>query len=432
MTRVIVTGLIAQHRWMGGVAWDYLNVLLGFRDLGHDVYYFEDSGEWPYLQEPVEGSWIGYDPTPTVKHLHDTLRSFNLEERWAYRFPITGEWFGLPESKRKDVIKTADILLNVSGTLEHPEHYRSTGRLVYMDTDPVFTQIKLLKAQQASQPESPPILPSLNEQQSAGKSEDEKNHQLLACVTLHDVHFTVGETLPEEFKNTGHEWLPTKHPIAVQEWRGKEAPGEYFTTVGNWASYSPVEYKGKRYGQKDIEFRRFLDLPWHLCEVRLEVALAKVRHIRWETSGSDEERTSDADSTNKSLSPQEMLEAYGWKVIEAEARTRSLSLYREYIIGSKGEFSVAKNGYVAGRSGWFSGRSGCYLAAGRPVIVQNTGFDKVIPTGKGIFAINTLAEAADALTIVDRNYKEHAKAAREISEEYFEARTVLHRLLERC
>ena len=145
--RIVVTGLIAQHPSLGGVAWDYVQYPLGLARLGHDVYYLEDSGEWPYTLTggPTQEDWIAHDPAPNVEHLAGVMKRFGLEERWMYRFPIKPRWYGLSHRKRRDVLATADLLINVSGTLKRPSDYRAIPRLAYVDSDPVFTQVKLVQ-----------------------------------------------------------------------------------------------------------------------------------------------------------------------------------------------------------------------------------------------------------------------------------------------
>ena len=144
--RIVVTGLIAQHPRLGGVAWDYVQYPAGLARLGHDVYYLEDSGEWPYLLDGGDDpeSWIARDPSENVRHLAAVMERAGLGDRWMYRFPIDGTWYGLPERRREEVLSSADLIVNVSGTLEHPERYRRGPRLVYIDSDPVFTQARLL------------------------------------------------------------------------------------------------------------------------------------------------------------------------------------------------------------------------------------------------------------------------------------------------
>jgi hypothetical protein len=144
--RIIVTGLIAQHPQMGGVAWDYVQYAAGLRRLGHDVYYFEDSGEWPYHLDQTQATddWIVRDPRRNLDHLHGVLDRFGLGERWAYRFPYNNSWYGLSDLDRRRILDSADLVINVSGTIEHPDTYRRAGRLAYIDSDPLFTQVKVL------------------------------------------------------------------------------------------------------------------------------------------------------------------------------------------------------------------------------------------------------------------------------------------------
>ena len=401
--RIIVTGLIAQHRLLGGVTWDYLQVVLGIKRLGHDVYYIEGSGEWPYsFDGPAGGDGVANDPRPTVEHLASVMARFGLSTKWAYQFPPTSEWFGLSDEKRTDLIRSADLLINVSGTLERPEDYRGVRRLVYIDTDPVFTQIDI-----------------------AGDNSG-RRHQ----VDAHDVHFTFGECLGKHLPDTGHRWHPTRQPIVLSEWVSSVPHHDVFTTVMNWTSYKVVMYCGRTYGQKDVEFLKFMGLPQKVLPTTLEVALHKP-HIRWPSNYENTPaciRSLDRD--NATWTPHEVLTQLGWRVVDATEVCSDSDSYRRYIQQSKGEWSVAKNGYVEGKAGWFSCRSACYLAAGRPVIVQDTGFSKVLPVGEGLLAFGTLDEAEAGIREVEGNYRRHAKAARSIAEAYFDSDKVLNRLLE--
>ncbi|HWP58456.1 MAG TPA: hypothetical protein VNL14_11250 [Candidatus Acidoferrales bacterium] len=385
--RIIVTGLIATHRFQGGVTWDYLNVVLGLKRLGHDVYYLEDTGGWPYH---LDGA-IAYDPKPTVDHLAGVMAAFGLAANWAYHFPTRPQWFGLSDRKREEVVRSADMLINVSGTLERPDRYRQAKKLVYVDTDPVFTQIK-----------------------AAGS-----DPEFRARVNAHDVHFSFGETLGEELPDTGHLWHPTRQPVVLDEWRSTAAPRNAFTTVMNWSSYDVIRYRGRTYGQKDIEFVKFLDLPQRVSPIPLELALHKA--VSWPSQEADPGRCGSA--------PREILRERGWRIVDPIEVCADFASYRRYIQASKGEWSVAKNAYVAGRSGWFSCRSACYLAAGRPVVVQDTGFSRALPVGEGIVSFSSLEEAEAGIREVEGNYERHAKAAREIAEAYFDSGKVLARLL---
>jgi hypothetical protein len=377
--RIIVTGLIAQYP-LGGVTWDYFQYVLGLAGLGHDVYYLEDTGQWPY--NPTEGG-VSAGCDYNVKYLAKLMARFGLADRWAYRFPWQSQWFGLSEQKRHEIIKSADLLIDVSGTLVCPWDYRPVQRLVYIDSDPAFTQVKLAR----------------------GQTDFQK------IVDAHDIHFSFGETLADAVPMTGHHWHPTRQPIVLSEWHSLADHRNTFTTVMNWTSYKPIIYDGKTYGQKDIEFKRFMKLPKLIPKAQLELAV-------------------NAGKTRRT--PYEMLAHNGWQVVDPEKVCPDLDSYRTYIETSKAEWSVAKNGYVVGRSGWFSCRSACYLAAGKPVVVQDTGFSSVFPTGEGILPFSTLEEAVAAIEEVERNYEKHSKAARAIAEEYFDSDKVLTQLIEQA
>src|SRR4051812_3918764 len=139
--RIIVTGLIAQYP-LGGVTWDYVQYAAGMSKLGHDVFYFEDTGQWPF--NPQEGG-LGADCAFNVSYLAEVMQRFGLEDRWAYRFPWQAQWFGLSERRRREALSSADVLINVSGTLGSLDQYCHIPLLVYVDTDPVFTQVKLAR-----------------------------------------------------------------------------------------------------------------------------------------------------------------------------------------------------------------------------------------------------------------------------------------------
>jgi hypothetical protein len=177
----------------------------------------------------------------------------------------------------------------------------------------------------------------------------------------------------------------------------------------NWTSLNPLVHDGTSYGQKDEEFRRFVDLPEHVAPTVLELAMGagKTRRPPWG-----------------------LLKRKGWQVVDAETTCPDLDSFRRYVATSFAEWTVAKNGYVRGQVGWFSGRSACYLAAGRPVVVQDTGFGSILPVGEGILAFRTLEEAFEDIQAVKGNYRRHSAAARKIAEEYFDSSKVLGRLIE--
>ena len=404
--RIIVTGLIAQHPSLGGVTWDYLQYAVGLARLGHDVYYFEDSGEWPYSTDggPSGNNWVATDPTSNVRYLAGLMQRFDLGKKWAYFFPTKRRWFGLSKRDRCEVIKSADLLINVSGCLHRPSDYRNIPRLAYIDSDPVFTQIKL--------------------QMPRGQLKFQKR------FAAHDVFFTFGENLAKPATATEPRWLPTRQPILLSEWHPSTTQRDVFTTVMSWTSYKPLTFRGVGYGQKDVELQRFLELPRKVRPMTLEVALSVVgltHHSEWQTKEDHVPATISHLLEKPHLTPDTLLRRSGWHVVDPMNSCSNLDSYRHYVVSSKAEWSVAKNGYVKGRSGWFSCRSACYLAAGRPVIVQDTGFS--LPVGEGILRFSNLDEAAAAVREVELDYRKHAKAARAIAEEYFDSGKVLELLV---
>lgn len=375
--RIIVSGLIGQYP-LGGVSWDYIQYAAGLMLLGHDVYYIEDTGQHPF--NPQEGG-VSRGCDFNISYLREVMSRFGMEDRWAYHFPWKSQWYGLADNKRKAVIESADMLINVSGVLAYPERYRHIPCLVYIDSDPVFTQVKLARGQV----------------------------DFRRMLEAHDVHFSFGEQLSDAVPQTAFDWRPTRQPVLLDEWHHGGTVRNVYTTVMNWTSYKPVEYAGITYAQKDVEFERFIELPGRVPDVSLEIAVntGKTRHT-----------------------PRELLARKGWHVVHPDEVCPDMDGYRSYISGSRAEWSVAKNGYVVGQPGWFSCRSACYLAAGRPVVVQDTGFSGVLPVGTGIVPFSTLQEAIEGIMDVESRYELHCRAAMEIADQYFDSSQVLTRLLD--
>src|SRR5262245_52240878 len=310
--RIIVTGLIAQCP-LGGMTWHYLQYVLGLARLGHDVYYVEDTGMWPY--NPGEGG-LGADCADNVGYLAGVMARFGLAERWAYRFCGRAQWFGLPDGKRTEVLRSADLLLSVSGALERSEDYRHVRRVAYIDTDPVFTQVKL----------------------GQGRA------NLRDRVEAADVHFSFGERLAEAVPAAAHRWRPTRQPVVLSAWDPRAPRRQVFATVMHWTmKYKPIAHGGRTYPEKDVEFLRFLELPRLVAPAALEVAVNAGRGRQ---------------------APRYLLASRGWRVVDPEEVCPDFEAYHRYIESSLAEWSVAKGGYARERPGWFSDRSACYLAAG--------------------------------------------------------------------
>jgi hypothetical protein len=231
---------------------------------------------------------------------------------------------------------------------------------------------------------------------------------------LHTHFATVGQCLGQgdcPIPDCGRDWISTLPPVALEHWPAESAPPRYdaFTSVGHWRSYGSIEYDGILYGQRAHSLRELIELP-RLSGSRFELAL-----------GIHPDETSDL----------EALDANDWELLDPYDVAGSPGDYAEFVRGSKAELSVAKSGYVASRSGWFSDRSACYLASGRPVVAQETGFSDFLPTGDGLLTFATAAEAADAVATVEADLGRHAAAARALAEEHLDARKVLTRLLDR-
>jgi len=378
--RIIITGLVGQYPF-GGVIWDYLQYLLGFRSLGHQVLYLEDSGAWPY--DPVEGT-ITDDCSFALQSLHKIFTDFDLAESWVYRNGADGKFHGAGEKVAREWLRHGDLLVNVSSAGWLRDYDLRVGHRMFIDGDPMFCQIGLLDG-------SNPLY--------AGRLRD------------HDSHFTFGLSVGQPdcpVPVDGITWRPTVQPIALDHWLvspvSTDAP---WTTVMNWASYKPKVWEGRTYGQKNLEFNRFRDLP-SKTNVPLRLAMGL---------GVDGQR------------PAQELRQLGWDLVEPQEVVPDHSAYRSFLTNSRGEWSVAKHGYVEGRTGWFSCRTACYLAAGRPAVVQETGWSRHLPSDRGVLPFTTVEEAAEGLDKVTRNYSEHSKAAREIALEFFDAKKVCQGLL---
>jgi hypothetical protein len=370
---------------VGGVAWDYLQYVQGFHALGCEVWYVEDTGRWLY--DPEHETFVA-DATRGARFVGESLAWLDpaLARRWAVRAP-DGKWHGLDEQAVARAFSGADLFLNVSGACWLREAYRAARVKAYLDSDPGYTQGRLAAVDAGTADED------------AAFSAD--------LIRRHDVFFTLGERIGAPdclIPSCGIRWQPTRQPIVLADWPVRAAPDGAFTTVMSWKiEPTPPELAGRAYGGKDVEFERFLDLPRHVPE-RLEVALS-----------------GDA--------PRDRILAAGWRLVSSRAASGTMAAYRDYIAASRGEWSIAKNAYVGTRSGWFSTRSAAYLACGKPVVVQDTGFAADLERGPGLRPFSTMAEAAAALAAVRADYGRACEHARMLAERSFAAERVLGRLL---
>jgi glycosyltransferase involved in cell wall biosynthesis len=378
-TRVVVLGMMGRTPF-AGVAWQVLHYLEAFRRLGCDVSYVEDTGDWPY---DAERNTITDDVGYTVDHLAGLLEWVGLTGSWAYVAP-GGEVHGLLRSQLNRLLAQADILVNLTGATVLREEHLAVPVRIYLETDPVLPQIEVALEQTFT----------------------------IELLAGHTHHFSFGENLGAPDCGVPLErfaYLPTRQPVVLDWWRSDTSNGSSprFTTVANWRqSGKDVDWQGTSYSwSKHVEFLKVVDLP-RITAKRLELALACDDQLALET-----------------------LAGHGWRVVDGLSLSRQIDPYREYIRHSHAEFTVAKDQNVRLRSGWFSDRSACYLAAGKPVVTQDTGFGNILPVGEGLFAFSTLDDAAAALEEVERDYVRHSRAARELAAEYFDASRVVGKLL---
>jgi hypothetical protein len=401
---LLVFGIIGRMP-LAGVAWQALHYLEGFRRLGFDVYYIEDTGTWPY--DPEQNT-VSDNPAYTVNFIGQLMAAHDFTDRWAYCAAAPGgQTFGLSEFQVLRLFGRADILVNVTGsTVLRADHLRVPVR-IYLETDPVLPQIEVAKG----------------------------NRSFIDLLSAHTHHFTYGENLgapdcgvPVE----GFLYRPTRQPIVMDWWEpapsmdnhASSLSGRCFTTVANWLqSGKDVEWKGETYTwSKHHEFLKFIELPRRTAQP-LELALA----LKSDNGGGNETW---ATLNQEDAETIQVLMTHGWRTLSGMTLSRKTSTYRDYILWSRGEFTVAKDQNVRLRSGWFSDRSACYLSGGRPVITQDTAFGKFLPTGEGLFTFNTIEEILAAIEAVNADYERHRRAARAIAEECFRAETVLKKLIE--
>ena len=403
--RVVVLGMMGRMP-LAGVVWQVLHYLEGFRRLGFDVYYVEDTGAWPF--DPEQNT-VTDDCTYAVNYLGQLMTVYGLSDRWAYHAAAPQKrTFGLSESQLLAVLAGADALINLTGsTVLRDEHMRVPVR-VYLETDPVLPQIEVARG----------------------------NPSYLDLLAAHTHHFTYGENLGAPDCGVPIErfhYRATRQPIVLDWWRpsspssvnGNPVPSAgCFTTVANWRqSGKDFHWNGETYTwSKHLEFQKFIDLPRRTLQP-LELAVAL-------KSKTDMERGGWVFSSEEDAETIRLLTAHGWRVVNAMPLSKEVLPYRDYILRSRGEFTVAKDQNVRLRSGWFSDRSACYLAAGRPVVTQDTRFGKFLPTGSGLFAFNTMEEVLAAFESINYDYEKHSRAALALGEEYFRAETVLEQLVE--
>jgi hypothetical protein len=381
--RIVVLHLAMQYPF-AGVVWQLLHHLIGFRALGLEVYYIEDHGA--YVYDPIAQAPTP-DSTRNLKLVGGVLDRFGFAGRWGFRDPITEDYIGMAKDKCLELIHESDAVINLCGATSPREEHLANPMMVYLETDPGLLQVQIERG-------DPTVMPN---------------------VSAHKLFFTYAYNLGQpdcRIPASGVTWHPTRPPVLLDEWHPGVGPANpaAFTTVGTWRNKGKDVEVGDTtyYWSKHVNFAKVLDVAG-----RAHQPIELATDIN---SGPDYEHAVAGGFTFRPVVPMSL----------------DIDEYREYISSSRGEFTVAKDLYVRTRSGWFSDRTVCYLAGGRPVITQFTGFEKYIPTGTGLLGFDDADGAVDAIRAVNADYPRHAKAAREIAHEYFDALKLLDEIAEQA
>jgi hypothetical protein len=360
----------------GNLSWA-LQYLAGLKALGHDVYMVEKYVHPNSCYDPVRQT-VSDDCSYGVQVVNDLLKAYGLEHNWCY--VQAGEvYHGRSKKEIEAVFQRADLYIE-NGAHGAWDEESAHLRRVYIDVDPAFTQIRLYNDIHRGTP-----LPRFDAYYTNGLNVGRP-----------------GNMLPLN----GIEWKYIFNPVHSRLFKKTSPPsGAPYSTIMNWKSYSPIKYNGVSYGHKNVEFARFQSLPT-LVDVPMEMAV----------SGLNAQEA-------------ELVRENRWRIRSAQEVTFSVDSFREYLYRCRGEFSVCKHMYVATSSGWFSDKSAAFMACGRPVVVQETGFSDHLPTGEGLFGVKDLDEAKAAIETIESDYERHSRAAREIAGEYLESGKVLKGLL---
>ena len=384
--RIVIMGFMGSMP-IAGVIWQHIHYIVGLQRLGHEVFFIEDSARLPYNPETFE---VTDEFDYAAKVLACLARDFDFKNRWAYcaRYLPGNPTAGLPLKKIRQLYREADAILNVCGTQEFNNDLLVSDRILYVESDPGVEQIKIDKGVKLT----------------------------MKYLRRHRALFTFGENVGTKgfpVPTHGFKWLATRQPVVTGFWQTKRCPASaaVFTSVANWSTsgLKDISWRRERYlWSKSREFLRFVSGPAKAGET-FELA------------------TNIKDSKTRTK-----FQRNGWRLRCPLQMSVDYWLYRDYIQRSKGEFTVAKDQYVRLNTGWFSDRSACYLAAGRPVITQETGFTKNYGGKAGLLSFRSVGEIVDAVEEVNRDYAKHSRAAYDIAREFFEAEKVLKSILDRA
>jgi len=382
--KIVVMGFMGSMP-IAGVIWQHIHYLVGLQRLGHDVYYIEDSARLPYNPETFE---INNEFDYTARVLNRLSQEFGFKGHWGFcaRYLPGNPTAGLSLKKIRQLYRDADAILNICGAQEFNDDLLVSDSILYIESDPGVEQIKIDKGVRST----------------------------VSYLGRHQALFTFGENVGTKsfpVPTHGFKWLPTRQPVVTDLWKTNRSPSRaaVFTSVANWSTsgLKDITWRGEKYlWSKSREFLRFISAP--------------------KESGETFELATNINDAKTRAN----FERRGWRLSSPLQMSVDYWLYRDYIQRSKGEFTVAKDQYVRLNTGWFSDRSVCYLAAGRPVIIQETGFTKIYGGKAGLLSFRSLGEIADAVKMINADYAKHSRAARALAREFFEAKKVLKSILD--
>jgi hypothetical protein len=386
MPLIFISGALANKPFNGGNAWTRLSWVTGFKRLGFEVCVVEQIAADNCVD--ASGQPAAFENSVNLAWFRQVMEQFGLTRSASLICEAGKSVWGIPVAELTARASQASLLFNISGHLTHPEIKNRIGCKVYFDDDPGFTQFW----------------------HASGNGE--------ARLTGHDFHFTIGANIgsPDCAIPVGDiRWCHTRTPVVLDDWpvvgttkgTGHGVRFDRFTTVASWrGAYGAVEFAGRRYGAKAHEFRKFLELPRRTgreFEIALQIHPGDQKDL-------------------------EALQTHSWRVVDPIPAAGSPEAFRRYVQSSGAEFSVAQGVYVDTNCGWFSDRTVRYLASGKPVLVQDTGFSRHLPVGEGLLAFRTLDEAIAGAERIARDYDRHCLAARRLAEEFFDSDKVISKL----
>jgi hypothetical protein len=376
--RIVVLHFVGQMP-LAGIAWQAMHYVLGLERLGYEAWYVEDHGANPY--DPRLNSVV-MDCRYNVDYVRRMMERHGLGDRWAYWDAINDVYHGLSREQVFRLYRESDALLNLCGAVRLRDEHLACPRRLMIDTDPVYEQIKYAEADPGAR----------------------------AYLDAHTDFFTYGENVGGPgwiVPLAGIPWKPTRPPVVVDEWPTDTTAPECFSTIATWENKGKtIAFGGETYvWSKHVNFLRFLDIPKRSRQCFTMAMLPPTPEIEAQVTGE------------------------GWRLADPRPVSASMESYAQFICGSRGEFTVAKDIYVRPNSGWFSDRSVCYLAAGRPVVTMKTGFSRFYPVGEGLFDYSDADEAVAAIDTINGDYPRHSKAARMVAAEYFGSDGVISALM---